>query len=265
MRLALSALIFSFLVWSCAAVAQTHGSAGASGSSSATSKGSVSAVPSRSFSVTSSARTSSTSSSAPDPTTTVTVPGGKGYVPGPIAGESREHFRNRNFGQDFSRNRHHRYPFAGYPFGYGYGYGVDYSGWYADQTQAQNQQYMTQNERLEQSYQDDVKRQHELDRQIADQRAADEATPRSAPAATTATPTERELPPTVLIYKDQHQVEVRNYAIAGNTIYEFNPHWTRKIALAELDIPATIAANKDRGVEFNVPNVSPVKVQQPQQ
>lgn len=38
----------------------------------------------------------------------------------------------------------------------------------------------------------------------------------------------------------------------GNTLYDFD-HGRKMIALAELNLPATIKANDDRGVEFNMP------------
>jgi hypothetical protein len=59
--------------------------------------------------------------------------------------------------------------------------------------------------------------------------------------------------PTVLIFRDKHQKEVTNYAIVGQTLWNFTPERKERIPLADLDIPATIKANDDRGVSFNVP------------
>src|SRR5208283_3605488 len=59
--------------------------------------------------------------------------------------------------------------------------------------------------------------------------------------------------PTVLVFRDGHQQEVSNYAIMGQTVYVFD-HRKQKIALGDLDVPATIKANDDRGVEFQLPN-----------
>ena len=58
--------------------------------------------------------------------------------------------------------------------------------------------------------------------------------------------------PTVLIFRDGHQQEVTNYAIMGDSVYVFDIG-RKKIALADLDLPATINANDDRGLEFKVP------------
>jgi len=58
--------------------------------------------------------------------------------------------------------------------------------------------------------------------------------------------------PTTLIFRDGHKQQVTNYAIMDQTVYVFDDR-TKKIALADLDIPATIKANDDEGVEFQVP------------
>jgi hypothetical protein len=60
-------------------------------------------------------------------------------------------------------------------------------------------------------------------------------------------------PTTVLIYKDGHKLDVVNYAIVGDTLFDFAEGRSRKISLAELDLPATRKANDDRGVDFQIP------------
>src|SRR6185437_6978287 len=60
-------------------------------------------------------------------------------------------------------------------------------------------------------------------------------------------------PSTVLIFKDGHQVEVANYAIVGATLYDLSGGRSKKIQLAELDLPATVKENDQRGVEFQLP------------
>lgn len=69
-----------------------------------------------------------------------------------------------------------------------------------------------------------------------------------APAA----PSEPQIP-TVLVYRDGHQMEIQNYAIAGQTVWVFGDQITRKIALADLDVAKTKQLNDKRGVEFDVP------------
>lgn len=61
------------------------------------------------------------------------------------------------------------------------------------------------------------------------------------------------IPPTVLVYRDQHKQEIQNYAIVGQTLWQFNRGRTYKIPLSELDLPATQKANDDRGISFQIP------------
>jgi hypothetical protein len=61
-------------------------------------------------------------------------------------------------------------------------------------------------------------------------------------------------PATALVFRDQHVEEVRNYAIAGGTLWVLNDHQAgKKIPLAQLDLEATARMNDDRGVDFQVP------------
>jgi hypothetical protein len=61
-------------------------------------------------------------------------------------------------------------------------------------------------------------------------------------------------PPTVLVFKDGHSLEVENYAIVGVTLFDLTPGHTRKVALADLDLEATQKKNDDRGVPFQIPS-----------
>lgn len=72
------------------------------------------------------------------------------------------------------------------------------------------------------------------------------ASPRNAP----------DLPATVLVYRDGHSVEVKNYAIVGDTLYDYSTGSRRKIALSDLDLSATQKQNDDRGVDFRIPGHS---------
>jgi hypothetical protein len=63
-------------------------------------------------------------------------------------------------------------------------------------------------------------------------------------------------PATVLVFRDQHQREVQNYAILGQTLWSFAPQRTEKISLADLDLAATTKANDDRGLLFRLPSAS---------
>lgn len=61
-------------------------------------------------------------------------------------------------------------------------------------------------------------------------------------------------PATMLVFRDQRKQEVQNYAIVGQTLWNFTPQRTQKIPLADLDIAATVKANDERGVDFRVPS-----------
>ena len=60
-------------------------------------------------------------------------------------------------------------------------------------------------------------------------------------------------PATVLVFKDGHSIEVRNFAIIGQTVWNLSEQTARKIPLSELDLDATVRANDDRGITFKVP------------
>ena len=80
-----------------------------------------------------------------------------------------------------------------------------------------------------------------------------------APADSTRALAPTKLPPTVLIFRDGHNEEVERYMIQGNVIftganYWSTGSWTKKVPIAELDIPATIKLNEERGVKFALPS-----------
>lgn len=85
-----------------------------------------------------------------------------------------------------------------------------------------------------------------------DYRAELRAKTEAAPAAPVEQPV-AEQPPTVLVFKDGHQQEVVNYAIVGSTLYDLSNGRARKVALAELDLKATVKQNDQRGVDFQLP------------
>jgi hypothetical protein len=60
-------------------------------------------------------------------------------------------------------------------------------------------------------------------------------------------------PATVLVFKDGRQLEIENYAIVGNTLYDLSGGARHKIPLADLDLGATVKQNDERGIDFRVP------------
>ncbi len=69
----------------------------------------------------------------------------------------------------------------------------------------------------------------------------------------------RELPPAVLVFRDGHKEEITRYSIVGGTIYTntdywINGSWTKKVPIAELNVPATLELNQQRGAKFSLPS-----------
>ncbi len=76
---------------------------------------------------------------------------------------------------------------------------------------------------------------------------------------TEAAPPLPELPPAIVVFRDGHMEEVGKYMIQGNILftnadYWSTGSWTRKIPLAELDLPASLKLNKERGSKFSLPS-----------
>jgi hypothetical protein len=68
-----------------------------------------------------------------------------------------------------------------------------------------------------------------------------------------------ELPPAVLVFRDGHREEIGKYLIMGATIYTSADYWssgtwTRKVQIVELDVPATMKLNQERGANFSLPS-----------
>lgn len=65
--------------------------------------------------------------------------------------------------------------------------------------------------------------------------------------------------PALLVYRDGHREEVTNYSIIGAALYTRSNYWTtgawtRTIQLSDLDLAATVKANHERGVKFDLPS-----------
>jgi hypothetical protein len=171
---------------------------------------------------------------------------------GNVPGRRNFGFRGDRLGRDGFRRRHHRRddfisPFlGGYYLPYGYDYGYDDPGYYADSgvDDSADPSYYGSGPTI-------------FDRNGAgrlpgpppgyDYRADLNPPPRNdaAPVA--------DQPETVLVFKDGHEQEVKNYAIVGATLYDLSDGRTRKVQLAELDLTATVKQNDDRGIAFQLP------------
>jgi|HubBroStandDraft_6_1064221.scaffolds.fasta_scaffold00025_84 hypothetical protein len=79
----------------------------------------------------------------------------------------------------------------------------------------------------------------------------------SAPAIAPAPPA-HDLPPAVLVFRDGHSEEVRDYTIADGILYArgnyyTNGYWNKKIELSTLNVAQTLQANTTRNVKFVLP------------
>jgi len=77
-------------------------------------------------------------------------------------------------------------------------------------------------------------------------------------AATPAALARAESAPATFVFRDGHQEQSSDYTIASGMIYARGDYWTsgtwtKKIPIAQLDIPATLRANADKGVPFRLP------------
>jgi hypothetical protein len=68
-----------------------------------------------------------------------------------------------------------------------------------------------------------------------------------------------DLPPALLLFRDGHSEEVRDYTIADGILYArgdyyTDGYWTKEIALATLNVSDTLQANNKRNVKFTLPS-----------
>lgn len=83
--------------------------------------------------------------------------------------------------------------------------------------------------------------------------------PAANPPRTQAVEPSTQLPPAVLVFRDGHKEEIRKYTIVGTTVYTSSDYWnsgswTRKIQIADLDVPETLKLNQERGAKFTLPS-----------
>jgi hypothetical protein len=67
------------------------------------------------------------------------------------------------------------------------------------------------------------------------------------------------LPPALLVFRDGHTEEVRDYTIADGVLYArgdyyTDGYWTKKIELSALNVAETLQANTTRNVKFALPS-----------
>ncbi len=159
-------------------------------------------------------------------------------------------------GRGHWRHDHGQYPYYGYgyvygaPYDYGYDSSYDNSNPNANANADDNSDYLggpTIFDRRGEGASSYVPPVNDVQSAHSDQQA-DMQPPAPAPAEPETPPT-----PTVLIFKDGHQIEVSNYAIVGQTLFDLTPGHPRKIPIGNLNLSETEKQNDDRGVNFQVP------------
>jgi hypothetical protein len=139
-------------------------------------------------------------------------------------------------------------------FGYGYPFYSYYDPyWWNDSYSSYNADYERDRQEANEMNAENLEEQRMREDQDA---YAKPRSGRTSVAANVARPREEanEAPTTALVFLDRHVEEVKNYAIAGGTLWVLNDHQAgKKIPLAQLDLAATSKMNDDRGVDFQVP------------
>jgi hypothetical protein len=69
----------------------------------------------------------------------------------------------------------------------------------------------------------------------------------------------RDSAPAILVFRDGHREQVREYTLADGALYArgdywIDGYWNRKILISSLDLAATMAANRQSGVDFVLPS-----------
>jgi hypothetical protein len=153
---------------------------------------------------------------------------------------------NRSGGVRLRSGLRNRYGYGAYGYPWLYG-GIYDPYWWGDSGSSfdYQQQYETglANEMNEQS----------LDEQRLREQVDQDVYAKSAPVPLRDKERTEAVPATVLVFRDQHKEEVQNYAIVGQTLWNFAPQHTQKIPLSDIDLPATTKANDERGVDFRLP------------
>ena len=134
------------------------------------------------------------------------------------------------------------YPYAGYPYA-GYPY-AGYSNPVVVQAPPTNYQPTDYADRRELT--EAINRLSDEVYELRQQRESQAATARPQAAVAPG-------PATILVYRDKHLQEVRDYAIVGQTLWVFNEQRASKIPLNILDLNSTAKLNDERGVEFQLP------------
>lgn len=158
-----------------------------------------------------------------------------------------------------------------YPYVYGYPYGYPYYGAYvydpgyygsyysannydanAAQQQQLNAEVSSLNQQMQQLRQENDDLREYVTRTDKYSRSPAPQPDRSIPQSLQE-PASPPTPATVLVFRDGHRIETRNYALVGNTLWILSEKRSEKVPIADLDLARTQQENEQRGVEFTAP------------
>jgi hypothetical protein len=148
---------------------------------------------------------------------------------------------------------------------YGYGFGGGYLYPYYLSTYDDSPDYYDQNRGGDQSAQTASVTANLLGEQIAQlsaevdalrnerqpgYSAREENVPYRDPPAATQEEQPAPAPPIVLVLNDGQKLQVKNYAVMGQEIWDFGGRTTKRISVADINVPASKAATQANGAEF---------------
>jgi len=181
-------------------------------------------------------------------------------IPSSRSGFAHGPFLHDGFRHGFHNLRFHGRGFRNGCWGYGcWGYGYPwwdyYDPWWWDSGSSYEDDHEQDLANANEMNQQSLEEQRMLRQEEAEGDQDVYARPAPAPsAAASAEPRGAAITPaTVLVFRDQRQREVQNYAIVGQTLWNFTSQRTEKIPLGDLDLAATIKANDERGLTFRLP------------
>ncbi|HEX5413342.1 MAG TPA: hypothetical protein VFZ27_15935 [Terriglobia bacterium] len=159
-------------------------------------------------------------------------------------------------------------PFFGYPESYPFTYfypslwpplDVQYqqatliaNGDVAAEVAAQEKEYLSNQV---QSLKDELSSLQQASRQSPAPPSAE--TPGQQPSAQPQSRTQQTFPVTVFVYRDGHEMEARDYAVFGQTLWVFDGQSARKFPLSAFNMAASRQVNEEHGVEFPLSDQHP--------
>jgi hypothetical protein len=156
-------------------------------------------------------------------------------------------------------SRHHGRRYGTFPYAYPYAYGWYGQSYFWDGGSSSYDTRDDDNSRESAFYNQQYRTDAEINRltdeieELRDQHAYGAPPSAPVPQPRAEAKLEPDLP-VVLVFLDKRIQEVKNYAVANETLVVLDGNRRKKYPLADIDLAATMKLNDERGVEFQVPN-----------